>query len=372
MDPLIVLRGKLARAKALLGTRVSIVIPAFNAANWIAETIASVLQQTYKDIEVIVVDDGSTDETADVAKGLLSKGPFPYRIIKQANAGLSEARNTGLHAANSEWIQFLDADDLLHPEKIKLQVEACRRGPSIDVVYSDWQKLKWDGKDWKPNTLRTPMIGSHVLADLLKDKNWQQVGSQVFKLETVKKIGGYDKTAEPVEDMELCLRIATAGGKFMKVPSKGPIFWYRDRAGSLSKSWAVERHVERCIKNAKLVENVINTGAVNKPAAIDAITEVYLGAARYFAARNWQRFDEIVGDIEALKPGFIPERPRILGLLSRAVGYRKAERVAAQYRKAKHSGMRWLKAGAQGATKTNAKQENRTRDLHSGGACGSN
>src|SRR4029077_18109690 len=100
---------------------VSVVIPAYNAAEWVAETIESVLHQTYNDLEVIVVNDGSTDRTVDIAEEILRKGRFPYRIVDQENSGPSSSRNRGCRTARGTWIQFLDADDLLHPRKIEVQ-----------------------------------------------------------------------------------------------------------------------------------------------------------------------------------------------------------------------------------------------------------
>ncbi len=106
---------------------VSVVIPAYNAAKYIGRAIDSVLAQTRPADEIIVVDDGSTDNTADVAHGYGDK----IRFIRQENAGASVARNTGIEAATSEWIAFLDADDEWLPQKLQLQTEHLRRNPNL-------------------------------------------------------------------------------------------------------------------------------------------------------------------------------------------------------------------------------------------------
>src|SRR5688500_9583140 len=99
---------------------VSVVIPAYNYGHFVTEAVASALNQTHPHVEVIVVDDGSTDGTADILK------PFGSRIryIYQPNRGLSAARNTGIRAARGEWVAFLDADDLWHPSKTETQLSA--------------------------------------------------------------------------------------------------------------------------------------------------------------------------------------------------------------------------------------------------------
>jgi len=106
---------------------VSVVIPAYNAGKYLGRAIDSVLAQTRPADEIIVVDDGSTDNTADVAHGYGEK----IRFIRQENAGASVARNTGIEAATSEWIAFLDADDEWLPRKLKLQTEHLRRNPDL-------------------------------------------------------------------------------------------------------------------------------------------------------------------------------------------------------------------------------------------------
>src|SRR5262245_30602775 len=95
--------------------RVSVVMPAYNSVRWIEETLASVLAQTVgpERLEIIVVDDGSTDGTAEVAERWLSKTPLSWRVFRQQNRGPGAARNVGWQAARARWIQFLDADDLI-------------------------------------------------------------------------------------------------------------------------------------------------------------------------------------------------------------------------------------------------------------------
>lgn len=111
--------------------RVSAVIPAYNAADFLAEAIRSVLEQTLPCFECLVVDDGSTDGTADVAK------TFPeVRVISQSNGGDARARNRGLSEAHGHYIAFLDADDIWLPHKIESQMERFRASPELGMVYS--------------------------------------------------------------------------------------------------------------------------------------------------------------------------------------------------------------------------------------------
>lgn len=109
---------------------VSIVIPCFNAARWIGETIESALSQDFRDLEVVVVDDGSTDDSAKISRGFGDRITF----VAQPNRGPCAARNNGLRSASGTLIQFLDADDLLHRRRISLMLDALRRQPDADFV----------------------------------------------------------------------------------------------------------------------------------------------------------------------------------------------------------------------------------------------
>jgi glycosyltransferase involved in cell wall biosynthesis len=317
---------------------VSIVIPVYNAEEWISEAIKSVLEQTYEHLEIILVDDGSTDQSVCVAEQLLRRGRFPYQIISQPNRGVSAARNRGWRSARGPWVQFLDADDLLHPRKIQLQVAQSVACTAADVIYSDWQRLVWRAAAWKADDeIRAPMIGQNILADILRDKNFQQLGSQMFKASILEAVGGFDEAHDLIEDVELCIKIGIAKGVFVKAGSNGPMSWYRDRPRSLSKR-DQRKFVEACIRNAKLVEEHVRWSQCTCARTIEAIIDVYYDGARYFAGHDWKLFEQIARDIETLEPAFLPRAPERLRLISRVTGYRRAEWLAALYRRSKSMG----------------------------------
>ncbi|HEY1092631.1 MAG TPA: glycosyltransferase family A protein, partial [Burkholderiaceae bacterium] len=111
--------------------RVSVVIPSYNAEGFIAETLRSVLAQSFTDFEIIVVDDGSSDRTPEIAEAL------GVRVLRQANAGVCAARNRGLAEARGEFICFLDHDDYWYPDKLAAQIAEFERDPELGVVYTD-------------------------------------------------------------------------------------------------------------------------------------------------------------------------------------------------------------------------------------------
>src|ERR1017187_1891140 len=145
--------------------RVSVITPLFDKGRYIAATVQSVLAQTFTDWEMIIVDNGSTDEGPDIVRG------FPdERIwcISISTRGPSVARNRGIQLARGEWLHFLDADDLIEPEYLAEQVQAVCINPQADIVVSSWQDFP-DG-DQSIRTLRRPTgLGSTNPSRVLLD-----------------------------------------------------------------------------------------------------------------------------------------------------------------------------------------------------------
>ena len=122
--------------------KVSVVIPTYQHAHFVAQAISSVLSQTYCDLEVIVVDDGSTDDTQEIVAGFGEQ----IRVVQhEKNSGLSAARNTGIQLSRGEYVAFLDADDIWLPEKLEKQIPLFERDESVGLVSSDMFFLDEDG-----------------------------------------------------------------------------------------------------------------------------------------------------------------------------------------------------------------------------------
>jgi glycosyltransferase involved in cell wall biosynthesis len=139
---------------------VSVVIPAFNAAQTLSQTIRSVLAQTYAPIEIVVVDDGSTDDTAQVLDSFGSA----IKCVRKPNGGLASARNAGCAAAQGEYIALLDADDLCTPQRIALQVTAFKAAPDAVLICSDFDAFSADSTN-KPRHAATYYSAVHETAD---------------------------------------------------------------------------------------------------------------------------------------------------------------------------------------------------------------
>ena len=212
---------------------VSAVIPAYNYGHFVTEAVKSALNQTYPNVEVIVVDDGSTDGTADILK------PFDSRIryLYQANKGLSAARNTGIRAARGEWVAFLDADDLWHPSKTETQLKAISRDSRIGLIGS------LPAASLPPQLEAAPRVRPLSVRDFLVSIPTGPSGTMVRR-ECFDRAGFFDEQLTSVEDRDMWLRVAAS---FKCVQVQSPCWWYRPHAGQMS------RHAGRMHENYEKV-----------------------------------------------------------------------------------------------------------------------
>ncbi|MDF2431618.1 MAG: hypothetical protein JWP44_1249 [Mucilaginibacter sp.] len=121
-----------------MNSLISVIVPAYNQDKYLPEALDSVLAQTYPNWECIIVNDGSTDQTDQIAQSYLKKDKR-FKYLKKENGGLSSARNAGLKIAKGNWIQFLDSDDYIEPEKFKISIDLAVENPSVGVIVSDFK-----------------------------------------------------------------------------------------------------------------------------------------------------------------------------------------------------------------------------------------
>lgn len=186
--------------------RISVVIPAYNKGRWIGRAIESVLAQTRPAEEIIVVDDGSTDQTPRVIQNYGEK----LRYIRQENAGPSAARNAGIQAATGNWIAFLDADDEWVPRKLELQIEHLQRNPQLRWTTANYYHCLCHTHRCRPaNPVLTP--GVEVLEDFIPAYGRGFTGCTDTKLiqrDLLLDAGGFPVEQRGLEDLDLWLRIA--------------------------------------------------------------------------------------------------------------------------------------------------------------------
>ena len=184
--------------------KVDIIIPAYNQGHYLQASVESALNQSWRNIEVIIVDDGSTDNTAEVAQAF-SDDRVTY--IYQQNAGLSAARNTGLRHSTGEYISFLDSDDLFLPEKLELLLAEFEQNPDLGLCAGNAMLINEDGiPSGKTYGLGIPTTPEEWLLG-----NRIHVGSVVVKAEWLRKTEPFDEQLRACEDWDMWIRLSLVG-----------------------------------------------------------------------------------------------------------------------------------------------------------------
>lgn len=212
---------------------VSILIPAYNAEKWIGDTLRSAIAQTWEPKEIIVIDDGSTDRTLAVAKQFEAT---KLRVVTQQNQGASAARNKAFALCNGDFIQWLDADDLLAPDKISRQLDELGRLPSRrTLLLSAWGKfLHWHHRaQFVPTSLWCDLSPREFLFRKLMDNAFMQTASWLVSRELTEAAGPWDTRLLGDDDGEYFCRVLLASDGTRFVPD-AKVYYRAQPAGSLS------------------------------------------------------------------------------------------------------------------------------------------
>lgn len=201
---------------------VSVVIPSYNYGKFVVEAVESALAQTYSPLEVIVVDDGSTDDTRE----RLARYSDRIKYIWQENRGLSAARNTGIRNANGVWVALLDADDCWHPQKIEVQLGAVAGEMNLGLLGCRSSRVL-------PPTLSfTPPTRALTVRDFLLSARIGPSGA-LIRRDCFETVGYFNEQLRSIEDRDMWLRIAA---RFHAVLVESPCWWYRYHPGQMSRS----------------------------------------------------------------------------------------------------------------------------------------
>ncbi len=208
--------------------RVSVVVPVYNGEEYLNQAIDSALAQTGCEVDVILIDDGSTDRCPEI---IASYGDR-VRSVQQANAGCGASRARGVELADSEWIAFLDMDDVWEPSKLSAQLDVAKQ-TGADVIYTNARNFGEVGRVDEIRSEPSAMPSGDVFEELLVDNFLVNSGVMVRR-SVLLASGGIRTEAAGTDDWDLWLRLAAAGVQFQ--PVREPVTLYRWRADALSRS----------------------------------------------------------------------------------------------------------------------------------------
>ncbi len=256
--------------------RVNIVVPAYNAEAFIADTVRAALQQTFTDLQVTVIDDGSKDATAANA----ALDDHRVRVISQENRGMSRSRNRGMADADSEFVALLDADDLWHPEKLRLQLQALQDRPNHDFCFTGFDV--WHGEP-RPDYFREPRSGridetlsGWIYPRLILD-NHALPSSVLWRRSAWDSMGGFLTDNMQTDDWEYLVRASTRH-RFVRLAESFVL--YRQHPVSLSRRIPATNTTE--LMRADLIRRF----GMSSPPGHDVDPQ----ALRAFQHRGWCNF----------------------------------------------------------------------------------
>lgn len=214
---------------------VSVIIPTYNCSKYISEAIDSVLAQTYKEFEIIIIDDGSTDETKGIVQEYLVSHRLKIKYIFQENQGLACARNAGIKNATGKYLALLDADDAWAKNRLALGVEIMEKHPTVSLVHANIFCMNEKGKVLFTAQRERSFLNGKIAKALLLKKAEISCPTVLFRRECVDTVGTFDEnlTRLGCEDRELWIRITRQYDAYY---IDEPLAYYRQRQSSMSKN----------------------------------------------------------------------------------------------------------------------------------------
>ena len=301
---------------------VSICIPAFNAASWLPSTLESVLAQTYPNIEIIVIDDGSIDDTPSIAHGFAARG---VRAVSQRNAGTSAARNHALRLAHGDYIKFLDADDLISSTTIQSQVESLHGHPG-HLAHGIWARFVTSPSEAQ----FTPHPGWHDSASAIDwiCETWSdaepmyQCALFLIPRRLLERAGGWNESLSLIDDFEFFTRLILVSDGIRHTPDAR--IYYRSRIpGSLSArktrhAWeSARRSIHLACTHLLSREDSPRTRRIAAAACMNLVFELY--------PNHPDLVTDLLGQVRSLGGSQVqPGGGRVFRLLSRTIGWRTA------------------------------------------------
>ena len=266
----------------VVAPKVSVIVPAYNVRSYIEEALVSLERQSLQEFEVLIVDDGSTDDTAKIVKPFVVRDSR-FQLLHKQNGGLSSARNYGIRHARADYIALLDGDDVYEPDKLAAHVAVLDSTAEVGVVYSASRVIREDGRPTFMSLSGKPVKSDPLLALLCK--NFVGHGSNaVFRRCLFDEVGEFDETLRSSEDVDFWLRIAaTQRWRFYREPRV--LCCYRVRPSGLSFNVL---QMQRCN------EQVISAAYRRSPELVEpALPTAYAYMYRYLA-----RLALTAGDVE--------------------------------------------------------------------------
>lgn len=264
---------------------ISVITPTYNRARYLPAAVRSVLHQTFQDLELIIVDDGSVDDTLAVLESLRSDNRVRY--FYQQNKGQSHARNFALQKAKGDYVAFLDSDDLWEPEKLEMQLAVFKANPEVDIVHGDEAMIDEKGEVISRRNMRR--YSGRITRFLLAD-NSVSITTALVRRRCFDEMGGFDTSVGVADDYELWLRFSA---RYLFHYEPGIVASYRVMEDQISSDKR-----RRFSANEQIIQTFLE-----RDGHILSSSERHWGLARFFSRKA--RYFASVGDMGLAWGAFI-------------------------------------------------------------------
>ncbi len=316
---------------------ISVIMPTYNAAKWVSSSIDSLTAQTYPRFELIVADDGSQDDTVALVRSKLAQSfRNPWKIIELGkNRGPSAARNLGLKAAQGSWVQFLDSDDLIAPEKFAIQAAHCAQvAADVSAVYSPWCQCHVDVDErvtLVDEVIQPDMEGRAPIMCLVGHDRVLQAAT-LTRRAALERIGGWDESLRFWECEELTFRIARTG-RLECAPSAAPLYLWRQHRDKPYIGDAAARYqtIPVAMGWIDLIIKGLDYKSLDEAGLSPRDRQDILASSSFWARELFRvdrrAFRKYLGKARKLDPNLAPTDPPVLSAVSKHIGYESAEAI---------------------------------------------
>ncbi|GAB3219720.1 glycosyltransferase family 2 protein [Algoriphagus aestuariicola] len=307
---------------------VSIIIPVYNKADIVRETLESALAQTYSNTEIVLVNDGSTDGSLDILKTYARDFPEKIQLVTQKNSGVSQATNKGIQVAKGEFIQFLDADDLLFPEKIENQVGLLIGKSSGAIATCEWvtfSDMPEQSQRWSLNVFKDYPDSIDMCLDFFNHSEMMADSSYLVPRDLIEKAGPWNEAITVNQDGEFFLRVLVHAKAVLFEPS-GRVFYRKPGQSNVSqqKSYQASQSLlesYRCYERELLKRE-------NSNRVIEALAKNYLR----FIYVTHPKYPDLIREAEKEIEKFAFSNPVLIGgprfqQISKWIGFKNAVRL---------------------------------------------
>lgn len=303
---------------------VSIIIPCYNSSWSLPNLAANIAAIELEDIEVVFIDDGSTDGSAQIMQRLLPETV----IVTQLNAGPSNARNKGLAIAQGDFIQFLDADDTIEPGKLLAQTTQMQQ-EYLDVICSDWRVIFVNNDKSTYGPVVHAQYPSGDIVESLLGGWWAPPHAYLFRKQACLLVGGFDETVQhAAEDFDFILRIAMTGVRFGYLPKCYANYcrYQNERPGRSQRDnfefWQGMIQIIDCA-----IETLMQRGDFTLQRRQAAARQLF-HIGQNVSDLDWPYFEELLTRVKEIDPNFHPPSSLLYQSVAGVFGTRRAERIA--------------------------------------------